>query len=63
MSSSLMNTTMSGLTAAQTAISTIDSNIANAKVESYHRQAPILATDCSNNMNGVKVSEWYSPRI
>ncbi|MFV9997630.1 MAG: flagellar basal body protein [Arsenophonus endosymbiont of Dermacentor nuttalli] len=54
---------MSGLTAAQTAISTIDSNIANAKVESYHRQAPILATDCSNNMNGVKVSEWYSPLI
>lgn len=57
MSSSLMNTAMSGLKAAQTALSTIGSNIANAKVESYHRQTTTLATDGSNNnINGVKVS-------
>lgn len=57
MSSSLMNTAMSGLKAAQTALSTIGSNIANSKVESYHRQTTTLATDGSNNnINGVKVS-------
>ena len=57
MSSSLMNTAMSGLKAAQTALSTIGSNIANAKVESYHRQTTTLATDGgNNNINGVKVT-------
>ncbi|WGL99374.1 flagellar hook-associated protein FlgK [Arsenophonus sp. aPb] len=57
MSSSLMNTAVSGLKAAQTALSTIGSNIANAKVESYHRQTTTLATDGSNNnINGVKVT-------
>lgn len=57
MSSSLINTAMSGLKAAQTALATIGSNIANAKVESYHRQTTTLATDGSNNnVNGVRVS-------
>ncbi|WGM11878.1 flagellar hook-associated protein FlgK [Arsenophonus nasoniae] len=52
-----MNTAMSGLKVAQTALSTIGSNIANSKVESYHRQTTTLATDGSNNnINGVKVS-------
>ncbi|WP_334473845.1 flagellar hook-associated protein FlgK [Arsenophonus sp. PmNCSU2021_1] len=58
MSGSLMNTAMSGLKTAQTALATISSNIANAKVEGYHRQTITLATDGSstNNVNGVKVA-------
>lgn len=58
MSSSLMNTAMSGIKAAQTALGTIGSNIANAKVESYHRQTTTLATDGSGmgNINGVNVT-------
>ncbi|MDR5615811.1 flagellar hook-associated protein FlgK [Arsenophonus sp.] len=58
MSGSLMNTAMSGLKTAQTALATISSNIANAKVDGYHRQTITLATDGSskNNVNGVKVT-------
>ncbi|WP_119710927.1 flagellar basal body protein [Arsenophonus endosymbiont of Aleurodicus floccissimus] len=57
MSGSLMNTAMSGLKTAQTALATI-SSIANAKVEGYHYQTITLATDGSNtnNVNGVKVA-------
>lgn len=41
MSNNLINTAMSGLNAAQAAMSTISNNIANQKVNWYNRQMTI----------------------
>lgn len=42
MSNSLINTAMSGLNAAQAAMSTISNNIANQKVSWYNRQMTVF---------------------
>ena len=43
MSNSLINTAMSGLNAAQVALSTVSNNISNYNVAGYNRQTAILA--------------------
>ncbi len=43
MSNSLMNTAMSGLNAAQYALSTVSNNITNFQVAGYNRQNTVFA--------------------
>lgn len=50
MSNSLINTTMSGLNAAQVAISTISNNIPNYNIAGYNRQTAILAQNGSTQI-------------
>lgn len=53
MSNSLINTAMSGLNAAQVALSTVSNNISNYNVAGYHRQTAILAQNGGlGTMNG-----------
>lgn len=53
MSNSLINTAMSGLNAAQVALSTVSNNIANYNVAGYNRQTAILAQNGGlSTMNG-----------
>lgn len=53
MSNSLINTAMSGLNAAQVALSTVSNNIANYNVAGYNRQTAILAQNGGlRTMNG-----------
>lgn len=53
MSNSLINTAMSGLNAAQVALSTVSNNISNYNVAGYNRQTAILAQNGgTNTMNG-----------
>ncbi|CAM3850327.1 flagellar hook-associated protein FlgK [Rahnella victoriana] len=54
MSSSLINTAMSGLNAAQAALSTTGNNIANVSVAGYNRQTAIIAES-----NGTSTSAGY----
>src|SRR5476651_1522401 len=62
MSNSLINTAMSGLNAAQAALSTVSNNIANVSVAGYNRQTAIIAQSNGTNTaagyigNGVSVS-------
>lgn len=62
MSNSLINTAMSGLNAAQVALSTVSNNISNYNVAGYNRQTAILAqnggTQITNGFvgNGVTVT-------
>lgn len=62
MSSSLINSAMSGLTAAQTALNTVSNNISNYNVTGYSRQTTVLAQSNSTLSgkswigNGVYVS-------
>ena len=65
MSNNLINTAMSGLNAAQAAMSTISNNIANQKVNWYNRQMTVFnengGTMTSNGYigNGVNVSRIH----
>ncbi|MGO2465961.1 MAG: flagellar hook-associated protein FlgK [Serratia proteamaculans] len=53
MSNSLINTAMSGLNAAQVALSTVSNNISNYNVTGYNRQTAILAQNGGlSTMNG-----------
>lgn len=53
MSNSLINTAMSGLNAAQVALSTVSNNISNYNVAGYNRQTAILAQNGGmSTMNG-----------
>lgn len=53
MSNSLINTAMSGLNAAQVALSTVSNNISNYNVAGYNRQTAILAQNGGlGTMNG-----------
>lgn len=54
MSSSLINTAMSGLNAAQAALSTTGNNIANVSVAGYNRQTAIITQS-----NGTSTSAGY----
>ncbi len=54
MSSSLINTAMSGLNAAQAALSTTGNNIANVSVAGYNRQTTII-----NQSNGTATGAGY----
>lgn len=54
MSSSLINTAMSGLNAAQAALSTVGNNIANVSVAGYNRQTTII-----NQSNGTATGAGY----
>lgn len=54
MSSSLINTAMSGLNAAQAALSTTGNNIANVSVAGYNRQTAII-----NQANGTSTPAGY----
>lgn len=54
MSSSLINTAMSGLNAAQSALSTVGNNIANVSVAGYNRQTTII-----NQANGTATGVGY----
>ncbi|WP_459175802.1 flagellar hook-associated protein FlgK [Ewingella americana] len=62
MSNSLINTAMSGLNAAQAALSTVSNNIANVSVAGYNRQTAIIGQSNGTNTaagyigNGVNVS-------
>lgn len=62
MSNSLINTAMSGLNAAQAALSTVSNNIANVSVAGYNRQTAIIAQSNGTSTaagyigNGVNVS-------
>lgn len=62
MSSSLINTAMSGLNAAQAALSTTGNNIANVSVAGYNRQTAIITQSNGNSTsagyigNGVNVT-------
>lgn len=62
MSSSLINTAMSGLNAAQAALSTTGNNIANVSVAGYNRQTAIITQSNGNSTsagyigNGVTVT-------
>ncbi len=62
MSNSLINTAMSGLNAAQAALSTVSNNIANVSVAGYNRQTAIIGQSNGTNTaagyigNGVTVS-------
>ncbi|BET96652.1 flagellar hook-associated protein FlgK [Xenorhabdus taiwanensis] len=52
MSNSLINTAMSGINAAQVAMSVVGNNIANSKVEGYHRQTTVMSQS-NGNMSPV----------
>ncbi|CAM3729321.1 flagellar hook-associated protein FlgK [Xenorhabdus thuongxuanensis] len=52
MSNSLINTAMSGINAAQVAMSVVGNNITNSKVEGYHRQTTVMSQD-SGKMSPV----------
>lgn len=53
MLTSLINTAMSGLNAAQVALSTVSNNIANYNVAGYNRQTAILSQNGGlSTMNG-----------
>ncbi|CCJ78957.1 Flagellar hook-associated protein FlgK [Cronobacter muytjensii 530] len=52
MSSSLINSAMSGLSAAQTALSTVSNNISNYNVAGYTRQTTVLGQSNSTMTQG-----------
>ncbi|MBC8950406.1 MULTISPECIES: flagellar hook-associated protein FlgK [Xenorhabdus] len=62
MSNSLINTAMSGINAAQVAMSVVSNNITNSKVEGYHRQITVMSQNNGNMSpvgfigNGVNVN-------
>ncbi|OKP01736.1 flagellar hook-associated protein FlgK [Xenorhabdus eapokensis] len=52
MSNNLINTAMSGINAAQVAMSVVGNNITNSKVEGYHRQTTVMSQN-SGKMSPV----------
>ncbi|PHM73772.1 flagellar hook-associated protein FlgK [Xenorhabdus kozodoii] len=52
MSNNLINTAMSGINSAQVAMSVVGNNIANARVEGYHRQTTVMSQN-SGSMSPV----------
>ncbi|MBD2797041.1 flagellar hook-associated protein FlgK [Xenorhabdus sp. 18] len=52
MSNSLMNTAMSGINAAQVAMSVVGNNISNSKTEGYNRQTTVMSQN-NGNMSPV----------
>ncbi|MCE1736547.1 flagellar basal body protein, partial [Enterobacter hormaechei] len=52
MSNNLMNTAMSGINAAQVAMSVVGNNISNSKTEGYNRQTTVMSQN-NGNMSPV----------
>ncbi|SQC94000.1 Flagellar hook-associated protein 1 [Cedecea neteri] len=58
MSNSLINSAMSGLSAAQAALSTVGNNISNYNVSGYTRQTTILSQSKKHPDRGRLYWQW-----